>query len=338
MRRSTFLAGTAAIAAALPVLTLDDLAFAADQPPPAKPVTIRMGWGIPAEEIHYVMITDPSKAPNAGKYYSVEWNQFAGTALGVQGIAAGTLDGATVGSLSMPNGIEQGADIVVTGEFIEERTPYFSTAWLVKKDSGIKTIADLKGKNVATSAIGGSTDYIQDFYIRDKAKLSPGTDYKKIELPFAQQQEALTTGKIDLGIFPQPFFGRAMATGLFTPLFRLTDVQNPFVQLLQGFSGDFVRKNPLTVRKYMEDFVTVANYVKDPANRTAVIAATTAVTKIPATVLDKFLLTDDDFYRPVHGAVNVPALQKNWNFFLQEGGIKKPLKVTDYVQSVSVTK
>ena len=79
-------------------------------------------------------------------------------------------------------------------------------------------------------------------------------------------------------------------------------MQNPFVQLLQGFSGDFIKKNPLAVRKYMEDFVTVANYVKDPANRTAVIAATTSVTKIPGAVLDKFLLTDDDFYRPVHGA------------------------------------
>jgi ABC-type nitrate/sulfonate/bicarbonate transport system substrate-binding protein len=338
LRRSTLLAGAGAVAATLPILTLDDLAFAADAPPPAKPVTIRMGWGIPAEEIHYVMLTDPAKAPNLGRYYTIVWNQFAGTALGVQGIAAGTLDAATVGSLSMPNGIEQGADIVVTGEFIEERSPFFSTAWMYKKDSGIKTIADLKGKNVATSAIGGSTDYIQDFYIRDKAKLLPGTDYKKIELPFAQQQEALLNGKIDLGLFPQPFYGRAMATGLYAPLFRLTDVQNPFVQLMQGFSGAFVKANPVAVRKFMEDWVTVANYVKDPKNRSAVIATTNAVTKIPVAMLDTFMLTNDDFYRPEHGAVNGPALQKNWDFFHQEGGIKKVLKVNDYLSPVSVTK
>jgi ABC-type nitrate/sulfonate/bicarbonate transport system substrate-binding protein len=336
MRRSTLLAGAGALAATLPVLTLEDLAFAADQPPPATPVPIRMGWGIPAEEIHYVMITDPSKAPNLGKYYTVVWNQFAGTALGVQGIAAGTLDAATVGSLSMPNGIEQGADIVAVGQFIEERQPNFSTAWMVKKDSGIKTIADLKGKVVATSAIGGSTDYIQDFYIRDKAKLSPGTDYKKIELPFAQQQEALATGKIDCGLFPQPFYGRAMGTGLFTPLFRLTDVQNPFVQLMQGFSGDFIRKNPLAVRKFMEDWVTVANYVTNPANRAAVIATTSAVTKIPVSVLDGFMLSNQDFFRPAHGAINVAALQKNWDFFKAEGGIKKALKVSDHLKPISV--
>jgi ABC-type nitrate/sulfonate/bicarbonate transport system substrate-binding protein len=335
LRRSTLLAGAGAVAATLPILTLDDLAFAADAPPPTKPVTIRMGWGIPAEEIHYVMLTDPSKAPNLGRYYTIVWNQFAGTALGVQGIAAGTLDAATVGSLSMPNGIEQGADIVAVGQFIEERQPNFSTAWMYKKTSGIKTLADLKGKNVATSAIGGSTDYIQDFYIRDKAKLSPGTDYKKIELPFAQQQEALLNGKIDLGLFPQPFYGRAIATGLYEPLFRLTDVQNPFVQLMQGFSGAFIKANPVAVRKFMEDWVTVANYISDRKNRDAVIATTNAVTKIPISVLDTFMLTNQDFFRPPQGRVNIQALQSNWDFFRKEGGIKKQLKVTNYLSPLS---
>jgi ABC-type nitrate/sulfonate/bicarbonate transport system substrate-binding protein len=334
LRRSAFLGAMGA--AALPVLTLNDLAFAADAPPPAKPVTIRHSWGIPAEEIHYVMMADPSKAPNLGTYYTVEWYRFVGTSLGVQGLAAGTLDAATIGSLSMPNGIEQSADIVVTGQFIEERSPFFSTSWLVRKDAAIKTLADIRGKTVATAAVGGSTDYVQDYYIRDRAKLRPGTDYKKVELPFAQQQEALKNGQIDVGIFAQPFYGRAMATGLFTPLFKLTDVQNPFVQLMEGFSGDFVRKNAVTVRKFMEDFVTVANYVNNPANRSAVIATTASISKIETAVLDKFLLTNDDYYRPPHGAVDVSALQKNWDFFRQEGGITKPLRVTDYTRSVSV--
>ncbi len=320
------------------VLTLNDLAFAADAPVPAKPVPIRMGWGIPGEEIKYVMMTDPSKAPNLGRYYTVVWNQFAGTALGVQGIAAGTLDGATIGSLSMPNGIEQGADIVVTGEFLEERSPNFSTQWIVKKDSGIKTVADLKGKIVATSAIGGSTDYFQDYYIRDKAKLLPGVDYQKIEVPFAQELEAIKAGKVDMIVLPQPFYGLAMASGLYMSLFKITDVQDPFLEVMQGFSADFIKKNPVAVRKFMEDWVTVANYVIDPANRSAVITVSNSITHIPVAILDRFLLTKDDYYRPVNGAVNVTALQKNWNFFHAEGGLKKALKVTDYVQSVTVTK
>ena len=131
-----------------------------------------MGWGIPVEDIKYVMMKFPEVAPNLGKWYKVQWQQFPGTALGVQGLAAGTLDCATVGGLSVANGIDQGANITLLGEFIEERQPYFSTTWMVKKDSGINSLADLKGKIVATSAVGGSTDYVQDFYIQQQAGLS----------------------------------------------------------------------------------------------------------------------------------------------------------------------
>ena len=49
------------------------------------PVKIRMGWGVPGEEIKYVMMRHPEVARNLGKAYDIEWHQFAGTPLGVQG-------------------------------------------------------------------------------------------------------------------------------------------------------------------------------------------------------------------------------------------------------------
>src|SRR3954447_1110878 len=101
------------------------------------PVTIRMGWGIPGEEIKYVMQHDPEVAAHLGKDYKIDWHEFSGTALGVQGLAAGTLDCASVGGLSVANGIDKGADIVLLGEFLEERRPWHTTAWMVRKDSGI---------------------------------------------------------------------------------------------------------------------------------------------------------------------------------------------------------
>src|SRR5918999_4635747 len=123
--------------------------------PPDQPVKIRMGWGVPAEEIKYVMMKYPHVAEHLGTWYEIDWQQFSGTALGVQGLAAGTLDCATVGGLSVANGIDRGAEIVLLGEFIEERQPNFSTAWMVRKDSGIQSLDDLAGKTVATSAVGG---------------------------------------------------------------------------------------------------------------------------------------------------------------------------------------
>jgi ABC-type nitrate/sulfonate/bicarbonate transport system substrate-binding protein len=304
----------------------DDESAASD-----KPVTIRMGWGIPGEEIKYVMMERPEVAKNLGKAYEIEWQQFSGTALGVQGLAAGTLDCATVGGLSVANGLDKGADIVILGEFLEERAPYFTTAWVVRKDSGIDSLDDLKGKKVATNAVGGSTDYLQDFYIERQAGLKPGRDYEKVEVPFGQMQETLLSGRVDMGLFPQPFFGAVSATGDVKPMFRLNDQIEPFVQLLNGCRRDFIEDNEEAISKFQEDWSAVAAWVADPANRADVIKASAATTKIPADVLDKFLLTKQDYFRPPGGSVSVDALQDEWDFFREQGGIDSDLKVTDHV-------
>jgi ABC-type nitrate/sulfonate/bicarbonate transport system substrate-binding protein len=298
---------------------------------PAKPVKIRMGWGIPGEEIKYVMMHNPQVAKNLGTAYDVEWHQFSGTALGVQGLAAGTLDCASVGGLSVANGIDKGADIVIMGEFLEERRPWHTTAWMVRKDSGIDSPADLKGKTVATNAIGGSTDYLQDYYIEQKAGLKPERDYKKVEVPFGQMQESLLSGRIVLGLFPQPFYGAVNATGKVKPLFHVTDLIEPFVQIMNGCRRDFVEKNHDAMRKFQDDWIRISRWIHDPANRAQVIAASAAATKIPAKVLEKFLLTKQDYYRPQSGGVSTDALQNEWEFFRTQGGIKQDLKVSDHV-------
>jgi ABC-type nitrate/sulfonate/bicarbonate transport system substrate-binding protein len=299
--------------------------------PPDEPVQIRMGWGIPAEEIKYVMMEFPQVARHMGTWYEVDWRQFAGTALGVQGLAAETLDCATVGGLSVANGLDQAADIVIMGEFIEERQPYFSTAWMVRKDSGIQTLDDLEGKTVATSAVGGSTDYIQDFYIEEQTGLRPGDDYEKVEVPFGQMQDTLLSGRVDMGLFPQPFYGAINATGDVKTMFRLTDQIDPFVQLLNGCRRSFVEDNMEAMEKFQEDWVRVADWVLDEKNRDKVIQASAAATKIPAEVLEGFLVTRDDFYRPENGAVSIEALQEEWDFFRERGGIKQDLTVEDHV-------
>jgi hypothetical protein len=62
-----------------------------------------------------------------------------------------------------------------------------------------------------------------------------------------------------------------------------------------------------------------------------VIAASTAATKIPADVLERFLLTKRDYFRPAEGAVNVEALQEEWDFFRARGGIEQDLRAADHV-------
>jgi ABC-type nitrate/sulfonate/bicarbonate transport system substrate-binding protein len=295
------------------------------------PAKIRMGWGVPEEEVKYVLMKHPEIAPGLGKKYTIEWHQFAGTPLGVQGLAAGTLDCATVGGLSVANGLDKGADIVLLNELIEERKPNFTTPWMVRTDSGIDSLSDLKGKTVATNAVGGSTDYFQDDYIERQTGLKANVDYKKVEVPFGQMVETVLSGRADMGLFPQPFYGQINASGEVKTMFHLNDGIEPFVQLLNGCRRAFVNDHADAIRAFKSDWVRVTRWIAEPANRDKVVGASAAATKIPADVLDRYLLSGADYYRPPDGKINVDALQREWDFFHDNGAFKRDLKVSEHV-------
>jgi NMT1/THI5 like len=243
-----------------------------------------------------VMMQRPELAANFGTRYDLDWHQFAGTPPGVQGLAAGTLDCATVGGLSVADGLEKGADIVLLGELIEERGDAMSTPWMATKASGIDSVDDRQGKTVATPAIGASTDYIQNDYIEQQSGLVAGEDYENVELPFAQMQETLLARRVDVGVFPQPFFAAAMATGEGTPLFRFA----------------------------------IADWLADPANRGAAVAASTSATGMPPDVLGGYLL-GPDYVRPAHGVIDRHPLRAEWDVFHGRGALTTELHVDDHV-------
>src|SRR6187200_3118761 len=120
--------------------------------------TIRVGWTIPAEESKYYMMRRPAEFPNLGKAYNVEWTQFQGTSPMTQALAAGALDCATQAPLSLSNGVVGGGlKAYIVAQHVFEKPGGFSVYWAVKDDSPIKSIADLKGKTIGISVIGGGT-------------------------------------------------------------------------------------------------------------------------------------------------------------------------------------
>jgi hypothetical protein len=212
--------------------------------PPEEPVTIRMGW-IPAvshSEQLSLMSTNPELAPNLGTWYELEFTEFPGTSAIVQGLAAGSLDVGTVGSLTVANGLDQGADLVITGQYIQDREGWGQSIWLVRADSGIDGPDDLAGKTVATNQVGSYVDYVADAYIRDEGGLEANRDYDKVEIPFPQQMDALGSGQTDVGVFVPPFGPTALASGEYEQLFSAIDVQEELIVVLQAFTRGSSRR------------------------------------------------------------------------------------------------
>jgi len=218
--------------------------------------TIRVGWTIPAEESKYWMMRRPQEFPDIGKTYNIEWTQFQGTAPMTQALAAGALDCATQAPLSLANGVVGGnLKAYIVAQHVFEKPGGFSVYWAVMDDSPIKTIADLKGKTVGISVIGGGTQGPFNMLLK-QAGLDPSKDIKLVEVGFAVSEDALRQGRVDAVNMNQPFAARAEAKGGTRKLFSLSQAMPNIVHILEACRADFVDKNPEVVRAYVRDITS----------------------------------------------------------------------------------
>ena len=270
--------------------------------------TIRVGWTIPAEESKYWMMRRPAEFPDLGKTYNIEWTQFQGTAPMTQALAAGALDCATQAPLSLANGVVGGnLKAYIVAQHVFEKPGGFSVYWAVKDNSPIKTIADLKGKTVGISVIGGGT-YGPFAMLLKKNGVDPDKDIKLVEVGFAVSEDALRQGRVDAVNMNQPFAARAEAKGGTRKLFSLSEEMPNIVHILEACRADFVDKNPDLVRAYVRDITS--GMKKALANRDETLKVVSEVLKAPIPVLDTYLLKDNDFGRDPGAAPNFAAIQK----------------------------
>ncbi len=283
--------------------------------------TIRVGWTIPAEESKYWMMRRPAEFPNLGKTYNVEWTQFQGTSPMTQALAAGALDCATQAPLSLANGVVGGnLKAYIVAQHVYEKPGGFSVYWAVMEDSPIKKIADLKGKTIGISVIGGGTQGPFELLLK-KNGVDPKTDIKLVETSFSLSEEALRQGRVDAVNMNQPFAARAEAKGGTRKLFSLSEEMPNIVHILEACRADFVDKNPELVKAYVRDITL--GMKKALADRAETLKVVSEQLKAPIPVLDTYLLKDNDFGRDPGAAPNFEAIQKMLDIYAATGMLPK---------------
>ena len=278
--------------------------------------TIRVGWTIPAEEAKYWMMRRPDKFPNLGKTYKIEWSQFQGTSPMSQALAAGALDCATQGVLPIAQGmVSNSFSVYIVAQHVGEKPGSFSVYWAVKDDSPIKTVADLKGKTVGISIIGGGTQGPFNLMLK-RAGLDPDKDIKLVEVSFSLSEDALRQGRVDSTNMNQPFAARAEAKGGIRKLFALEEAVPNIVHIVEACRKDFVDKNPALVTQYVKDIT--AGLKMALANREETMKVVSEITKAPVAVLDTYLLKGNDFAREPGAAPNFAAIQAMFDVYTAE--------------------
>src|SRR5262245_13156123 len=290
--------------------------------------TIRVGWTIPAEEAKYWIMRRPEQFPSLGKTYKIVFSQFQGTAPMVQAMVAGALDCSTQAPLSLANGALQGdLQAYIVAQHVGERSGSFSVYWAVKEDSDIKTVADMKGKSVGTNVFGSGI-LGPMFLLLKKHGLDPQKDIKLVETGFPGSEDAIRTGRVDVGVLNQPFAARAEAKGGLRKLFSLSDQQPNIVHILEVCRKEFVDKNPELVKSYVRDLT--AGMRKALADRAETLKVVNEVIKAPIEVLDSYLLKPQDFAREPGAAPNFAGIQAMFDIYAETGMIKQKLDVAQF--------
>ena len=136
-------------------------------------------------------------------------------------------------------------------QHVFEKPGGFSVYWAVKDDSPIKNIADLKGKTVGISVIGGGTQGPFNMLLKKNGDRPDRRTSSWSRVGFAVSEDALRQGRVDAVNMNQPFAARAEAKGGTRKLFSLSEAMPNIVHILEACRADFVDKNPDLVKAYV---------------------------------------------------------------------------------------
>jgi ABC-type nitrate/sulfonate/bicarbonate transport system substrate-binding protein len=292
-------------------------------------VNIRIGHGSAAEETLWLMKADPKVTPGQGKAYKLDYTLFRGSDKRFQAFEAGELDIATGSAHSVMMAAAEGAKFKIVATISREGAKGFATRYMVKEDSPIKTIADLKGKNLGINGARSSSELWARLALEKK-----GLDTKKevnwVALPFPSQGEAVRAGKLDVGAFPQPFAAFEEKRGGLRTIFTSQDgIARDEDLMVLMVSEKFATQQPAVLRAFLADLVrATTHYVKNPKEaRTALVDA-----KLVGIPLDVFL-TMKDYERPLDGRVDMESIKAMTAELSKFGFITKPVNAAAFVDN-----
>jgi NitT/TauT family transport system substrate-binding protein len=295
------------------------------------PVKIRVSWVAPVSNWASILLEKKDLARHLGKSYTLEPVRFAGTPPMITALATGELEVANLAYSTLALAIQNAGidDLrIVADEFRDGAPGYYSQEYFVLKDGPIKKAEDLKGKVVATNAVGSAVDVATRAMLR-KSNLEDKRDYTVIEAPFPTMRAMLAEKKVDLvpGVLPFSLDPELRKIG--TPLFRQSDAIGVTQMIVWTARKSFTDKNRAAMVDFMEDTLRIVRWYLDPANQKEAAEIAARVTKQPA---ERFgwLFSKSDYYRDPNMIPDLDALQRNVDMTRDLGFVKSSLDIKKY--------
>jgi sulfonate transport system substrate-binding protein len=306
--------------------------------PAQQPVKMRIAWIVPVSNLGQFVFTVKDQLRHHGKSYVAETTRFQGTTPQLTALATGELDVGLLGFTSFPLAITNARmdDLrIFLDEFRDGAPGFYSNEFMVRKDSGIDKIADLKGKTLATNARGSAVDVAMRVMLR-KSGLDDG-GFTVVEAAFPNMRAMLLEKKVELIPAVPPFSYNPELRENSKVLFTEGQALGPnFLGIWVARSG-FLQKNRAAVIDMLEDYLRVLRFLTDPKNHKQAVEIASASSKIPGQVLEPWLfMPGKDYYRPADGIIDVKLLQSNFDDMQKLGVVKARVEAQKHVDMTYV--
>ena len=297
----------------------------------ADPVMIRLSYVVPISDLPSLLMEKKDLARHLDKSYRLEITRFAGTPPMINALAAGELDIADLAYPTLPVAIQNAGlgDLQVIADGFQDGPPgHYSNEFMVLTDGPIKKIEDVKGKVVATNAIGSGVDIAMRAMLH-KSGLEDKRDYSVIEAPFPTMRAMLAEKKADLVPAVLPFALDPELRKIARPLFASKDAVGISQFTMWTARKDFIAKNRAAMVDFMEDALRILRWYLDPANHAQVMDICARITKQPR---ERFgwAYTGKDYYRDRNLLPNLEALQRNVDLTRDLGFIKASVDLAQF--------
>jgi len=216
------------------------------------------GWLLAQEPLRAGTIFSATQAPlwaaKEGRFFekygikNLEVIQFSGGQPVTRALIGGDIQISTTGGAAVVNARLKGADTII----IARTVGVFPYTLYVSKD--IRNAAELKGKKIAVSTVGGS-GYVAMQYALRKLGLDPDKDVALLQVgDFGTRLASLASGTVQGTLLLPPFTLRAQELGL-RPLYDLvgSGIQYPINQITTRQS--FIKSQRETVKNFLKGLV-----------------------------------------------------------------------------------
>lgn len=293
-----------------------------------EPLRIRVGWVVVPAQFTPILFEKKEILRNHGKTYVMEPVHFRGSTPQITALAARELEIAALAYSSFALTLQNAKlDIKLIADVFQDGVPgYFSTGYVVRADSPIRTVADLRGKTVATNAIGGAVDVAARAMLR-KNGLDDKRDVSFVEVRFPAMEATLREGKVDVASFVQPFYHDAMSRGGLRPLFTQRDGVGVSDMIFWVARTEFIAQHRAALADFLEDTIRALRWYMEPKNRDEAIRIIARFTKKKPEDLRPWVLTGQDVFRDPNAMPNMEALQRNVDLLHELGFLKERLEV-----------